>query len=276
MENEFKENLPSTEYFSRKDLVSRSGILNVLKSPAHYLAYQDGLNEETPSDAMKFGQVAHTMLLESQEFRTRLSVMPDFGDLRSSKNRESKSAWLADQPPESMVVTQDEAEQLTGIANSILAHKVAAQIFKDGKSEVTGFYTDPETGLGCRIRIDFLNSKIPAIVDLKTARDASKKSFMRTIHTSKYHLQLAMYAEGYKQIVGSYPKMCIFVVVEKTPPYAVAVYIADEAMMEIGMKMYRRGLDTIKRCKETNVWPGYQTESEMIGLPDYAFYEEES
>lgn len=275
MKNEFKENEPSEVYFSKKEYLSRSGILHVLKSPAHYLAYSEGLLKEEVSDAMKFGQVAHAMLLEPQEFRSRLSIMPDFGDLRSSKNREAKSAWLADQRPEAMIVTPEEAEQLTGIANSILSHSVAASIFKDGKSEVSGYYTDPETGLDCRIRIDFLNNKIPAIVDLKTARDASKKRFINAIYNDKYHLQLAMYAEGYKQIVGELPKMCVFVVVEKTPPYAVAVYVADDAMLEVGMRLYRKGLDLIKKCKATNYWPGYQTEAEMISLPHYALNEEE-
>ena len=49
----------------------------------------------------------------------------------------------------------------------------------------------------------------------------------------------------------------IFVVVEKEPPHAVAIYECDDQMLETGRRQYREALQRFKECQEKDQWPGF-------------------
>ena len=55
-------------------------------------------------------------------------------------------------------------------------------------------------------------------------------------------------------------------------PYAVACYVASEAMLEVGRAKYRAALELLKWCKDNDCYPSYQPggEIEEIDLPRWA------
>ena len=61
-----------------------------------------------------------------------------------------------------------------------------------------------------------------------------------------------------------------FIVVEKQPPFSVAVYVADEEMVTLGYEKARRGLSKIKYWEDAKEFPNYSETVEIIGLPDWA------
>uniref|UniRef100_E6QW59 Putative exodeoxyribonuclease 8 PDDEXK-like domain-containing protein n=1 Tax=mine drainage metagenome TaxID=410659 RepID=E6QW59_9ZZZZ len=67
-------NLPNAEYHSGEE-ISHSGIVQLLKSPEHYLHYKTGDREPTP--AMEFGSAFHTYVLEPALFHEVYSVVDE-------------------------------------------------------------------------------------------------------------------------------------------------------------------------------------------------------
>lgn len=64
----------------------------------------------------------------------------------------------------------------------------------------------------------------------------------------------------------------VFIVVEKQAPFIVQCYHIDEAAEEAAFKQLARDLETLKRCAESNCWPGYSDRQlAALSLPGYAF-----
>ena len=63
----------------------------------------------------------------------------------------------------------------------------------------------------------------------------------------------------------------LFVAVEKSPPYAVAVYQIDEDARELGAALYRKDVNRIAEAKRTNIYSAYSDEIETINLPGWAY-----
>ena len=61
-----------------------------------------------------------------------------------------------------------------------------------------------------------------------------------------------------------------FIAVEKTYPYAVAIYQLDAQALERGRELYRRDLAIYKHCLEMDDWPGYPEEVQVLSLPAWA------
>lgn len=268
--NRWQENLSNEEYHEDRFHLSSSAVRLVLRSPAHF--YSDFVLREAKTEqtsAMKFGTLVHSLILEPQEFRARLRSMPDFGDMRSSKNREQRDSWIADQPENALLVSSEDMSALTGITQSVLRHSIAAKLFNGATKEISGYFRDPETSVACRIRPDAISADC-GLIDIKTTIDASRDEFSRSIQKYGYHTQLAFYAKGIKEITGTFPPFVAIVAIEKSPPYATAVYVLDEAAMEIGTNKVNQGLARYAECVRNNHFPSYQEVAENISLPNWA------
>lgn len=260
-------------YHADKSAIASGDIKSFLKSPAHFQHFHFTDEEKEESDAMRFGRAAHTMLLEPEKFKEKFIAKPDFGDMRKPANRAERDIWLSDLPKDLIPCSTEDLAVLTGIMNSLQAHPVGKQLFKEGFCEAIGYYRDPETGLKCRIKPDFVSQKRSAVIDFKTTRDARKFLFAKTMYENRYDIQAAHYAAGIKIIEGWEPKRRILVVVEKKPPFAVAVYCLGHTTVEKSDLDRRYALDGIANCLVTNSYESYQTEAEDIDLPAYAFWD---
>lgn len=268
------EGVASEAYHADRNAVNNSSLKKILKSPASFYSSFFMGEKAEPSDAMKLGSAVHLAILEPMKFKEAYVLEPDFGDQRSSKNRDKKSEWMASQNPKATFVSQENLEMVTRIAENIADHRDAFLLLRDGKTEISGYYRDPETGIRCKIRPDFFSPNLMTLVDLKTTTDCSISAFSKAIWNYKYHIQMAMYSEGISQIEKSKVEFVAFIAVEKTPPYEIAVYIADDAMMDKGIEDYRKALRKLKQSATTGQWTRYQTKMENISLPHWAFNEE--
>lgn len=272
----WRENLPDVDYHADMSAVSSTGIRKILKSPATFKAHiLDRLSPE-PTPAMQFGTLVHKAVLEGTDFLKSYVVEPEFtgytldGKLstRSKDATEKRDRWRAEQAlAGNLVVTQKERDSILGIVRAIIAHEDAFALLKDGVTEVSGYYRDPETGILCRIRPDFYSSRYRTLVDLKTTSSIDEDDFSWSIWNLRYDVQLAMYGEGTSIITGAPVDHHVLIAVEPEHPYEVAVYPADQAMMEIGHEDYHAALRTLKRCIETNEYPRRQPKMTSISLP---------
>jgi len=269
MENISLLSMPADHYHS-DPAVGHSGLVRIMRSPAHYREYVTHPPEPTP--AMQLGTAFHTALLEPDRFGQSFVVAPKF-DRRTKDGKAAAEAWEADNAGKT-ALTAEQMEAIQSMAYLVRCHAGADRLLCHGLAEMSGFWIDAESGVECKCRPDFLamdGDRITGIVDVKTCCDAGADGFARAIATLGYDVQAAFYQDGFKTLTGRTIPF-YFIAVEKDAPYAVAAYKASDEVIEVGRAKYRGGLQLLKWCRERDNWPGYQPngEIETINLPRWA------
>lgn len=262
--------------------VSCSALKALKKSAAHF---RYGQRKETKDLAS--GKALHALVLEPDSFKRDYVIEPE-----NAPKRPSSAQWNAKKPsPESVaamefwsewkrtnegkiILTLEDAELLRGIASAIREHTTARKaLCVEGRIEASAFSVHSETGLLTRSRFDFLPSQgefADAIIDIKTTIDASPFGFAKEAFKWAYHMQNAFYLDNANRC-GEERKRFIFVVAEKGPPYAVAVYELDARSVELGRETNERLLGLFAECVEFDSWPAYPQNAQPLSLPQYAF-----
>jgi exodeoxyribonuclease VIII len=264
--------VPFSEYLAHPAL-SRSELLLLDRSPAHFQAREDVKKEETP--ALVLGSAIHTMLLEPHLFWGEYAEAPKV-DRRTKAGKEAHAAFLEANAGK-RVLTPDQLATCTGIAKAVASRPAVEPLLAcKGQNEVTAIWTDETTGLELKARADRLieTRKGPLLLDLKTTQDASPLGFAKSIGRFKYHLQAALYLSGFAAC-GVEDARFGFLAFEKEPPYAAGVYVLGDESLEEGARTFRRLLETLRKCTEAGEWPDYAGTPQMIEMPKWAFTEEE-
>lgn len=254
--------------------ISKSGLDLMARSPLHYwAAYHDPLRkprEETP--AMRFGTAIHTAVLEPGTFLDRYVILPDGLDRRTKDGKAEYAVLEAKAEAKgAQLLPYADFDKAMAIKSACHTHPMAKQLFRDGKAEMSVFWTDEETGVLCKCRPDWLlGGDNPAILDLKTTVDASPDGFMKSAYKYRYHVQAAWYLDGLEAAMGVKPDVFMFLAIEKDPPYAPAFYYADDAMITAGRAEYRRLLRLYAQCQNEGSWPGYNPKLQPLSLPKWA------
>jgi hypothetical protein len=102
-----------------------------------------------------------------------------------------------------------------------------------GQCELSALWQDSETAMACKCRFDKLATvgAKPVIVELKTTKDAGPNSFGKDLYSYGYAAQAAYYVDAHKIITGT-DAMHVFVAVENSAPWAVAVYMLTDAAIQ--------------------------------------------
>ena len=263
--------MANNAYHADVSSIGHSKLLKVLRSPAHYKYSLDNPMEPTP--AMAFGTAVHAAVLEPDLFDSQFGVMPKY-DRRTKEGKEAAAKFESENLGKTMI-TEDDVQAISQIKFNIAQHFGASSKLKRGTAELSGFWTDVETGVNCKIRPDWLvqneDGEVIAIVDVKTTKDASLDGFSKAIANFGYDVQAAWYQEGVKQILGKELPF-YFLCVESTSPHNVALYKSSSELIEVGRKKMRAGLEIFKWCTDAKQWPGYQAsgEEEEISLPRWS------
>jgi hypothetical protein len=258
--------IPNADYHGGAG-ISKSGLDLVARSPLHYWsAYLDPdriPREESP--AMFVGTAIHAAVLEPDKFHAGYLPMPRVDrrtkDGKAVHDEYQQRAHEAGQ----LLIGADDYAACVSIAAQVRQHPAASVLFADGAPEQSAFWTDPETGLLCKARPDWLRPG--AVLDVKSTDDASAYAFQRSVTKWRYHVQAAWYLDGIYHATGEQRQAFVFCVFEKTPPYAAAFYYADSDMLELGRREYQRVLRVYAQCVERDIWPGYSSEILPISLP---------
>lgn len=269
------DNLTNHEYHSGPGI--NKGLLDVVRrSPAHAKAVLDAANDSEPTAAMQLGTAFHSMLLEPQDFERTYVVAPKF----DKRTKEGKAGWEAFQAEHGgkQFIDQEQLDQLLAMAHSVRQHPAANALLTGapGRAELSVYWQDAITGELCRCRPDFWRQD-GIIVDVKTTDDASQEEFSRSLVKWRYHVQAPWYLDGttaahqagHAPKGWSAPKAFAFLVVEKKPPYAVAVYVLDAESMALGRAEYRTDLDKLAACMKSGEWPGYGDTIQQLGVPQW-------
>lgn len=243
---------------------NKSGLDLINQSPAHYI--HEKLNPSGPTPAMEFGSAFHDALLLPTEFTSRYVAAPKF-DKRTKEGKAGHEAFSIANAGKKLVAP-DDLESMKGMAEAIKSHPEASKYLSAGTSELSCFWKDAEFDVLCKARPDLLLEG-GIIVDIKTTNDASFKEFQKSIANFRYHVQAAWYLDGVSRHHAA--DSFVFIAVEKKPPYAVAVYMLDEASIEKGREVYRQDLATYAECLKNNKWPAYSSELQVMNLPAWSW-----
>jgi len=218
---------------------------------------------------MRLGTALHTHVLELSKWDDQIAVAPSDINRRTKEGRQQWAAFEA-AAKRKTVITADDAAQVMAMGRAVMRHPAAAMLLGlPGKAETTHMWTDASTGLECKCRPDWLTDDASIVVDLKTTKSASIQGFKRSIADYRYHVQAGWYLHGIEQATGKRPDQFIFICVETTAPYAVAVYAADAEMIERGHDQAMRDLAKLAVCKAADHWPSYSDQIETISLPGW-------
>jgi hypothetical protein len=265
-------------YHSQWNSISSSGLKSIVDSP--YAFYKNLQNaqlgiKKAASDSMNFGTLIHTAILEYDVFKKKIVLSPKF-DKRTKQGKSDFEEFEASLDEDAIILTQDKYDEVAGIVEAVRDHKEARFLLSEGISEVSGFYNDPETGIQCRIRPDFMTSRseFSMFIDLKTAQSSDYRKFQNQIVSYNYSLQMAMYREGIEIITGKAPEICAFIVIENKFPFEIAIYTASDELLSRGKEMYRYALNRLKKCIDENNFPMRQHSAQEMILPQYEMNKE--
>lgn len=257
----------SNEDYHNSEGVSKSNLDDIAKCPAIYQWRKRAPENEDKKQALNMGTALHCLLLEPQEFDNRFAVKPVF-DRRTTAGKSGHESFMNEFAESGKIIIDESDElKLRLMQENAFAHPTAKKLLDmDGYYESSIFWTDKETGKLCKIRPDKLVKDKAMIIDVKKTADID--NFARSIEEYRYHVQDAMYCEGYKNHFGKIPHF-VFIAVSETIDcgrYPVRVFVLDDYDKEIGYQLFRRDLNKYAECEDSNTWHGF----EIIKRPDWA------
>lgn len=256
------------ETYARWNAANHSMLRHFARSAAH--AQYRLTHPDDGSEAKDRGVTTHVACLEPDRFLAEFIPAPRI-DKRTTVGKKEWSEFQAEHQGKT-IVPQEEYELAGAMAAAVWRHPTAAEILRGGLKEVSLAWRDVETGVPCKARMDHIGSlgAWPMIVDLKTCRNASRKSFERDVYNFGYYTQGAMYLDG-AAAIHPHERKFAFVVVESEPPHCVAVYELEQDAINIGRDDYRAYLRAYRECVETGRWPGYPEGLDYVSVPAWAF-----
>src|SRR5437868_4586268 len=224
--------LPALEYHAMRALSASGAWLLAEECAAKFLWRSPWNPLYLPEAKTEFdiGVAAHLAVLEPAR-QPQATVVIEAGDYRTTKAREARDA-AREQGKVPLLPYQLDIVQ--AIAGSIRAHPIASQAFGGGDAEVTLTWHDPQTGIPCKARPDYLPQDGSWLVDLKTAASANPRTWRDQAYRLGYHARAAWYLDGAATVLGKPPEEYWFVIVEKEAPYLVSVVSFDEEALRWG------------------------------------------
>jgi len=256
------------------------------EAPALAKAALDRTLDNGDTQASMEGELIHTALLEPDDLEARYVVGGDCEAELGSGLRKGQACgaaghaihpdvgWVCGRhgakhldPPRQVVVNSAQMRMAFAIRDNALIpgrplhHPAAKQLLQQaGEAELTGIFTDPETGERGRIRLDRW-LELGWSLDVKTVdvgRGHANK-FVRHAWNRGMHVQQGWYRHG-AHVLDREVARHVILVAERGYPYLVQPYLLPPELVTAGEQEALANLRALAHCRETGEWPGYSTE----------------
>ena len=265
--------LPDEDYFAAPR-ASNSLLSELKKSPAHLQHAISFPSEPTP--AMRLGTAFHVATLEPRSFDENWAR----GSELSGRTKEGKAAKAAleEQFDADKILKPDDYDTVCEMRESVLTHSIANHFLQGAETEVAAFWTDDESGIECKAKIDALPTESPIaydngdyLVDLKSTIDASPEHMAKAIANFGYARQAAHYLSPFED-----RDRFIIIAVEKKPPFALGVYEVSRVAIRHSASEVQRLLHLWEQCIDSfgwdEEWPSYTSDGIIeLDLPPWAY-----
>jgi exodeoxyribonuclease VIII len=229
---------------------------------------------------MELGTALHTAILEPEKFAERY-VRGAAGNLTRKGPREENDRIKAENPGKQLVRDKD-WPRIVAMRDAMWRHPLAREVLSsEGYNELAGLWVDPATGLACKLRVDRFGSTRegwPVVMDYKTFGEKGGRltdsAVESVINNRMYHVQGAHYLNGMETIEPC-PRRYVIAFQEKEPPFAPRLVEVEFAALELGKRQIARWLRRLKKCQDSQEWPGWSEGFDALGVPHYAYTQEE-
>jgi len=252
--SELMEGVSLLEYLA---LPHASGsILNKPSMKHCRVAYE---RDQPTTDAMRKGSLADSLLFDyivptvrnGGKVKDGIECwdedFPVFDGRRAGKKWEEFHGIHGDEYLNSFGERQDIVRMVTAIATD----PAAAPYWVKGVAQTT--LTVSEAGVLMKGRPDWVTDDV--IVDMKTTGRIDARSISRTTFDFAYHWKMALYRRWWERCTGQ-RKGCVLIFVEQSEPYDVVVMPLNEAILGLAEEKALKRVVELKRCIDTNHWPG--------------------
>jgi exodeoxyribonuclease VIII len=270
-------NVPSAVYHSAPG-ESNSSLKSLFRSPKDYALAKAGLIPREQTDAMGYGQVFHSIVLENKKLEDLCHIRPEtYGPEKKPWHGGAKECkeWV-EKHRDRIVLDKADADAITTETDYLKGHP-KMRILDGCMTEVSCFARACEPGYLIKARFDALKQIGPdswLIADVKTTLDASTHAFSREILKRKYHVQAAIYRRVLRKLAKTENVSFLFVALEKGKvPKANFRFLSAQAM-DLGEQEFDSCIDTLKKCRMSGSYPDWTDEEENIGyidLPDFVY-----
>lgn len=274
METKQIEKMTDEEYFALKAL-SASQIKQFDKG-AYWFWKSSPFNPdkepEKASDALVFGKLCHCMLLEPDAVQDRF-VVADFGKTRVNK----KYAEAVAANPGKEVVNEDEMNQAQKMIYEISQHPLASRIIAGATAEMPYIWTDKETGLLCKCKIDAIKRTRDGIVVIDYKTSSSIPDLLKYAQKSQYAIQAEFYKEAVRQKYGEEPAEFVFIIQSNKEGEEDVICVANveldtqevaKNLMQSHMALIKSKLEQWNETHNKSIWAAYP-EREFIRYSNY-------
>ena len=262
--------LPEAEYHAdpcAEISLSRSILTTLLeRSPRHAWKQHPRLNMHFKRDQKRtfdIGGAAHALLLQGEEAFEELDY-PNYKKDVAKQNRDA--AYAAGKTP----LLKHEAQQVRAMvaaARVQIAHHPDAQGAFQGKAEQT--LICQIGGVWMRARLDDLLPGSHVFFDYKTTGDASPGGWWRLAYNHALHWQADFYKRVIREVLQIPNPDFRFVVQEREPPYAIAVYQFGPEAEAIAEQEVTEGIRRWAWCLANGRWGGYPARMMTLDTPGY-------
>jgi hypothetical protein len=257
------------EAYHARDELSASGMKVLMRSPK---AFQHARSTPAkPKAEFDIGHAVHARVLGvgMPVVKIPSDILASNGAASTTKAKE----FIARARSNGQVpLKADTYDLVVRGSDAVLMHPKARPLFEaPGRvSEVSGFATDPDTGVRLRMRADWIAGL--QIGDLKTTTDLSTRKLMAVVDGFGYDLSAEAYRFMFELITGSVAEPMVLAFMEKEAPYDVRVVRLGDDWVEGGWLKLRAALDRYVACVESHSWPGVDEVGPVEDLPAPGWY----
>lgn len=220
---------------------------------------------EKKSAEMAFGSVVHTLALGKG---ARFSVSP-FDDYKTKDARQ----WRDDTNAEGLIPIKAEPFQNAQKIATIIKNKIDRVTQGEHyETEVPFFWQEGETW--CSGMLDIWCPALLFGADIKITSILGKRLRAHVVNQG-WDLQNAWYTRGLAKIMPEYAGRIRFgnILVHPKPPHNSRLTMINTGWRDSAEDECLRALTIFGKCMETNTWPGYPDDFEMLDIPAWTLKE---
>ena len=244
------------------------------KSPAHY---QHALTHtRAATSALNTGSALHALVFEPETYAERFTTYT----ASKTKGEGARKAWEAFQEETRArgltILDADEVQRAEGMAAAVRAKASAYIAPSKGRAEIPITWTDSDTGLLCKARLDWLTID-RLLIDLKSTRSTEEHAFANQAWKLGYFHQQIFYSMGVAAATGCALDEVpfLFVAVESEPPYDVALFEPCQESRQAAHEDVKRLMAALAECQRTGKYQGRYDGPRILKAPAYVLMSED-
>lgn len=235
-----------------------------------------------PTPEMHLGTWFHIRLLEPDRFFSSLAepmpdVAPDGKKWLRRKDSDHERWWQEELEKRDGKLALDKPtlEKLEAMVAAVERTRWGPKILNgDGQAEFSIFWTDAETGLELKCRVDLFRPVVS--IDTKSTGSVAPADFVKRCVSLGYHRRRAHYLAGLRAFTADKDAILLHIAVSTEPPFSAGAYELGDydryTNTSLGLMEWRYALRSLAKCVETGDYSdAWEHEVMRLDYPAYAF-----